>query len=76
LAENAQLRDKNKELAKNAHKRKAEDDVTAGSSKTLEQETFEDDTDKDLSLLDESLLSQDSCKSERDENSSPSKNDS
>lgn len=58
-AENCRLRADMKQLAKWSNKRKAIKDPCPGSSKTAKVELeFAEDEDKDLSALDESILSQ------------------
>lgn len=53
-----QVRKQMKEMAKAAYKRKKESTPKPSSSKSMKLEEFDVETDHDLGLLDESLLSQ------------------
>lgn len=63
----AKLRKKNRELAKALNRQNAKDSQCGSCKKAKQEVEFDDDTDKDLSLMEESVLSLDSYKSEADQ---------
>lgn len=62
----AKLREKNRELAKALNKHNTGDSQCGTCKKAKQEKEFDDDADKDLSLMGDSILSADSYRSETD----------